>query len=78
MPTLPPLFSPLVVVVGGGGGVPLAPKSGLPRAEGTRFTKNFENLKVFEKLWLKNATKMNLGDLLNKFSLNFFYEKCLI
>ena len=23
--------------------------------------KNFENLKFFEKLWLKNAIKMNLG-----------------
>ena len=51
------------------------PKSGLPRAEGARFKINFENLKFFEKLLLKNAIKMNLGELLNKIFLNFFYKK---
>ena len=35
------------------------------------FTKNFDNLKIFEKLWLKNAIKMNLGDLLQKFFWTF-------
>ena len=32
------------------------------KAGGARFTKNFDNLKIFEKLRLKNAIKMNLGD----------------
>ena len=59
----------------GGGGGPPAPKSGLPRAEGARFTKIFENLKIFEKFLLKNAIKMIFGDLLKKFFLNFFYKK---
>ena len=54
------------------------PKSGLQRAEGARFMKIFVALEIFEKLLLKNAIKMNLGDLLNKIFLNFFYEKCLI
>ena len=51
------------------------PKSGLTRADGARFTKNFENLEMFEKLWLENAITMNMGDLLNKISLNFFLQK---
>ena len=47
-------------------GGPKAPKSVVPRAEGARFTKNFENLKNFEKFLLKNAIKLILGDFLKK------------
>ena len=36
---------------------PKAPKSVVPRAEGARFTKIFENLKIFEKFLLKNDTR---------------------
>ena len=43
-----------------------APKSYLQRAGGARFTKNFTNLKDFENFRLKNAIRLNLGDLLNK------------
>ena len=57
---------------------PKAPKSGSPRGEGARLTKNFEYFEIFEKKWLKNAIKMNFWDLLNKNFLNFFYKKWLI
>ena len=43
----------------------------LPRVEGARFTKIFENLKNFEKFLLKNAIKMIFGDLLKKFFWTF-------
>ena len=46
---------------------PKAPKIVVPRAEGARFTKSFENLKNFEKILLKNAIKLILGDFLRKF-----------
>ena len=39
--------------------------------EGARFTKIFENLKIFEKFLLINAIKMIFGDLLKKLFLNF-------
>ena len=54
---------------------PKAPKSVVPRAEGARFTKNFENLKNFEKFLLKNAIKLILRDFLKKKFLNFFDKK---
>ena len=57
------------------GGGPRVVSGGLPRAEGARFTKIFENLKNFEKFLLKNAIKMIFGDLLKKNFLTFFYKK---
>ena len=56
---------------------PNVPKSGLPRALGARFTKNYENLEDFEKFRLNNAIKKNFRDLLNKIFLNFLYKNDL-
>ena len=60
----PPNFFPR----GWGGGPPTFGAEGDTKI----FTKIFENLKIFEKFFLKNAIKMIFGDLLKKIFFELF------